>query len=806
MAGKSDTIKNKIVLEGEGQYRKQLSQINREIKESKAAMRAAAAEYGAAEGSMLALYQQGDALERTLRSQNDALALMEEQLGKVEGAYGKNSREAVELRTRINNMRAEISKTKGELREFERGLEESERAMDNAGDAGKQAEKGLAQIGDGAKEAEDEVESLIDTLGNITGVNIGGLVGGGAAAAAIGSGISSALKIGGDTLESWNQLSAYTGATGEELEQIKTDAMAVYQTGVGESLGDVSEATGAIYQMTGYTGASLQDCVLYALALRDTFNMDVSESARSASVLMGEFGISGKDAYDLIATGAQKGADKNGNLLDTVNEYSPYFAASGKSAEEFFSALINGAQNGVYDVDKIGDAWKEFTLRIQSDETAKEALGEMGFAAEDVVRKIAAGGPAADLATQMIVQALADTEDDYERNRLGIALFATQWEDTKGKVLPAFVSMKDGLGNVTGAAQNLADVKYDDLDTAWAGLTRRLEIMASPMLLEGVNMLIGAIDNVQAAWTEFENGNVDAGMEKLFGVDDLKAQAAAAQGASGDLREELYALEEAIANAFAEGDGMKAWSLQAQKDALLAEIATIEAEAMAAMQTAGEETAGALEETKSDMESAAQDVAESAVTEIEDVKTDMNTAGETIGESAVTGAETGLNGMEAAGRDGASGLVTGLNSGLGAAYSAGAALGGAFSRGYKNKMMINSPSRVMIEAGHYTTAGLFEAFDEDAQELRERAAGLAEAVGEGYSSHGALAPVYGAVSANEGIDYGAIGEAVARAISSMTLGMDARKAGSMLEMYVSQAERTRAGNTAAGGNVRAINW
>ena len=93
--GKSDTIKNKIVLEGESQYRKQLSQINREIKESKAAMRAAAAEYDAAEDSMLALYQQGDALERTIRSQNEALDLMEDHLLKVEEAYGRNSRESV---------------------------------------------------------------------------------------------------------------------------------------------------------------------------------------------------------------------------------------------------------------------------------------------------------------------------------------------------------------------------------------------------------------------------------------------------------------------------------------------------------------------------------------------------------------------------------------------------------------------------------------------------------------------------------------------------------------------------------------
>ena len=53
----------------------------------------------------------------------------------------------------------------------------------------------------------------------------------------------------------------------------------------------------------------------------DTFDYDISESARAASALMKNFNISAEEAYGLIATGAQNGADKNGDLLDTLNEY-----------------------------------------------------------------------------------------------------------------------------------------------------------------------------------------------------------------------------------------------------------------------------------------------------------------------------------------------------------------------------------------------------------------------------------------------------------------------------------------------------
>ena len=81
-------IKNAIVLEGEAEYKKSLDNINRALRESKSAMKAAAAEYDSAEGSMVALYRQGDALERMLDNQREALRLMGEQLDKVENAYG----------------------------------------------------------------------------------------------------------------------------------------------------------------------------------------------------------------------------------------------------------------------------------------------------------------------------------------------------------------------------------------------------------------------------------------------------------------------------------------------------------------------------------------------------------------------------------------------------------------------------------------------------------------------------------------------------------------------------------------------
>lgn len=778
-------IKNAIVLEGEAAYKKSLDNINRALRESKSAMKAAAAEYDGATDSMVAMYREGDALERHLENQKEALRLMGEQLDKVEGAYGRNSREATELRTRINNMRSEMAKTTSELRDFENRMEQAAHAMEDV-DADK-AGQSIAQLGLNAGDAKGEVGGLLDLLKDMTGLDVKGLgLAGGAAA--LGAAAGAGVAMGNETLENWNQLAAYTGAVGDQLERLKEDAREVYRLGVGESLGDVSQAVASIYQMTGQTGTSLQDCTVYALALRDTFNMDVNESARTAAVLMEEFGISGKEAYDLITLGAQNGADKNGNLLDTINEYSPYFKDGGKDAEDMFNAIITGAQNGIYDVDKIGDAWKEFMLRVTSaDEGPKEALETLGFAAEDVTRKIAEGGPAADLATQEIITALAKVEDPYERNRLGIELFGTQWEDTSGKVLPIFQSMDEGLDNVTGSAQALADVKYNDLDTAWEGLKRRVEQLAEPALLAGVNGLIGVMDNLTAAWDRFEQGDVAGGLKALEGglSEQIEAQVEVAHEASADLRTELDLLNEQIDEAFASGDNAKAWTLEAQRQQLLLEIAQIEQEAVAAMGTAGTATAEALGATDTDMETAAQ----------------------TVGESAVTGLETGADGMEDAAGDTVDGAVAELYRGTSRAYAAGYATGEAYQRGYKKALGIASPSRVMQDAAEDTTSPLFARFEEDEMRLQEAGAALGAAFAGGYGNGSAGG--YGALTGSPGASGASVpvlAAAVREALVGLAWDIDGHTVAELVEPGVSAATTQRAVATVRGQSAMSKRW
>ena len=73
-------------------------------------------------------------------------------------------------------------------------------------------------------------------------------------------------------------------------------------------------------QMGDLDQASLQNITESAFTLRDTFGYDINESVRAANAMMTQFGISGDDAMNLIATGAQNGLDFSGELLDSISE------------------------------------------------------------------------------------------------------------------------------------------------------------------------------------------------------------------------------------------------------------------------------------------------------------------------------------------------------------------------------------------------------------------------------------------------------------------------------------------------------
>ncbi len=326
--------------------------------------------------------------------------------------------------------------------------------------------------------AMDNVAGHLDKV-NWKAVAVGAAVGG--IAVATGKAVVEAGKylaeLGDDYNKAMNQLSASTGATGDELDALGESVKNIYAQNLGEDFNDVAEGLAATQKASDLAGEALEQATAAGFVLRDTFDYDIGESARAASALMKNFNISA-EAYGLIATGAQNGADKNGDLLDTLNEYSPQFAALGLSADQFIGTLVEGADAGLFSIDKVGDAVKEFNIRAKDgSDSSAEAFKGLGLNADKMFAAFAAGGETAQAAFFDTVEALNKLEDPLKRNEIGVALFGSQFEDLEAGVLPVLGDIETAAYDGAAALQQINDVKYNDLGSAFEAIKRSAEVL-----------------------------------------------------------------------------------------------------------------------------------------------------------------------------------------------------------------------------------------------------------------------------------------------------------------------------------------
>lgn len=281
------------------------------------------------------------------------------------------------------------------------------------------------------------------------------------------------IKSGNDYIRAMNGVSAQTGVTGDELKEFGEIAKEVYESGKGENFQEIADALSNIRQASGLAGEELKVATNSAMLLKDTFGMEVNETTRAASALMKNFGISAEEAYGIIAVGAQNGANKNDDLLDTLNEYSVHYKALGLDADQFITSLIKGAEAGAFSIDKVGDAVKEFNIRAKDgSDTSAEGFATIGLEAETMTAAFAAGGDAAEAAFFQTIKALNAMEDPVKKNAAGVALFGTQWEDLEAGVLNTLASMGDASVDAAEALRKMEEVKYNDIGYAITQISR----------------------------------------------------------------------------------------------------------------------------------------------------------------------------------------------------------------------------------------------------------------------------------------------------------------------------------------------
>lgn len=307
------------------------------------------------------------ALDRLLEVQNQ----VEEQAKNGEISteqYRAYQREVEKTKSKLNSFNEQLDKTRDEFDKVANGVENLEN---------KSNKTDLSKV----KKEMDEVKSSANNLKSAVGDAFKEAT---ATATAIGGAVTGAIVSANGEQKALNSLQAQAGLTAEEMTKYKSVLEDVYKGNFGESQEEVANVLALIKQTTNETNPSkLKDMTENLFTLRDTYDYDFVETLRAVNMLMEQFGVTGEEAFNLIAQGSQKGLNKNGDLLDTINEYSVHYKQLGYDANEFFNSLENGSKAGTFSIDKLGDAMKEFGIRSKDTASStQEGFALLGYGAK----------------------------------------------------------------------------------------------------------------------------------------------------------------------------------------------------------------------------------------------------------------------------------------------------------------------------------------------------------------------------------------------------------------------------------------
>ena len=195
-----------------------------------------------------------------------------------------------------------------------------------------------------------------------------------------------------DSENSLGILQGQLGTTTEETERLQEIARNVYENGYGDSIddciADLSLLRQNVRESTTWTDEMTQSTLEQISTITTLFDTNADEVTRTAQVMKSSGLIENiQEGLDLITYGFQNGANYSGEMLDTLREYSPQFVKLGLDGNEAMQYLIQGAENGAFNLDKVGDALKELSIRVvDGSDTTVQGFEAMGLSADDMAQ------------------------------------------------------------------------------------------------------------------------------------------------------------------------------------------------------------------------------------------------------------------------------------------------------------------------------------------------------------------------------------------------------------------------------------
>ncbi len=333
-----------------------------------------------------------------------------------------------------------------------------------------------------------------------------------------------------------------------ELGRVAQDAFA---NNWFESVGQAADAVGYLRKhVKGLTDEEMSDVLSKAEAIASTYEKEFSEVASAAETLSRNFDIPYPEALDYIAKGFERGLDRSGDMLESIEEYSPQFANAQIGANGFFATMESGGQGGMLGVDKALDGIKELPLKLAAGSDALiEQLGRIGINYHELTALVDNGAITQGEAMQRIIDALAGVDLKVADSVIKSGELGTPFEDL-GAIAVRQLNIVDGaFGPVLGTSDKVRD-SVDDIGSKAEEATRGFATLKmqtgkafAPLasgVLDKVNSGIGKVVDLSFEVEEALDGAGREGItasERFLRIVDSVAAINKSLGGFGDSRE-----------------------------------------------------------------------------------------------------------------------------------------------------------------------------------------------------------------------------------------------------------------------------
>lgn len=425
-------------------------------------------------------FQQTEHLNSVLELQGRKVEALKGVFDHLRRTKGEDAEATQKAEREYNSAVAAFKKTESALNGLNNDLNRNESQWDKTAKAISEAEEKVRSFGEKTKGVGESASKMSIPIV--------------AAGAAMG-------KVAMDADSASASIQASLGVTGAEADRLTGKAQNVWKRGFGEDMNDAKSALIQVKQnIKGLNDGDLEEVTKNSLVLGQVFDADVNEVTRAGANIMKGFGEDSKHSFDLMAYGAQNGLNFSNEMFDNLSEYAPLFGKMGFSADEYFQLLIKGSKAGVYNLDYINDAVKEFQIRIKDgSKSTRQAMDQMSESTIKVWQDMLEGKATVKEVHNAVIADLKGMKDQTKANELGVAVYGTKWEDLEADAMYAMGNIDGGLKNVDGSMKKASDAMEQSFGQQARATMREFGAALAPLGLELLEMARDILPDVKAA-------------------------------------------------------------------------------------------------------------------------------------------------------------------------------------------------------------------------------------------------------------------------------------------------------------------